>query len=97
MCVCVCVCFKQQQKSRGGPYVLTLPMSLVLTVLGLVFLLLPTIDTDSHQVKQKEGTNWKNIVRLGDQKEELNNHVWGRAGTRGPWEISVAGTHGLIL
>lgn len=59
-------------------------MSLVLTVLGLVFLLLPAIDTDSHQVKQKEGTNWNNIVGLGDQKEELNNHVWGRAGTRGP-------------
>ena len=48
----LCLCFKQQKKKNQrvghGPSIITISMGLILTVLGLVFSLLQTIDTDSH-------------------------------------------------
>ena len=52
----LCLCFKQQKKKKKkknqrvghGPSIITISMGLILTVLGLVFSLLQTIDTDSH-------------------------------------------------
>ena len=50
----LCLCFKQQKKKKKnqrvghGPCIITVSMGLILTVLGLMFSLLQTIDTDSH-------------------------------------------------